>query len=632
MTADRPSHFNLAGAGDPFDELLQQVRGAAEGVYDILGEMGRSQSGNVVYLARELDTQHLVALKLTRTANNEYALEVLRTLDSNVPGLESSCPECNAVLPDWDRFCFQCGADLSRSTATVSPDEADQLLEAVREATADEYDILGQMDRAGGGGLVFFARDRQRDKLVALRLKRDEGADEVAYSIGETQVLRPLAAELGRTQVLGAMGPPSVRQPAPPPPPPVSAAPSVPVEPSPSPARPAGGPRSGPPLKLILGGAGVLALVLVGWLVFGGGGGDPVPAPAPTQLGGQTPVDPSPVPDPDTLGFEGDSVTPAPEPAPAPPPPVVTPVDSGVVRLAVNLPSGAVFAVNGTPVRGSSIRLPVGRHRLSLVVAGLPPVTERVTVSRGRTLAWSPTIPTEPSPTPAPAPPPPPPPQPTATCARSFARSDWGRAADLCLAEANAGGREAQRLYARMRELGNGVQQDRAQAASWYAKAAAAGDVESQVRLGYLYRNGLGVKKDERESARWFSMAANQGSREGLLEYGVALENGDGVNKDESQAADYYRRAADKGSAAATRQLGRLYERGRGVSKDEAAAAKLYEEGFGKGDAEAGYLLGRMYKDGRGVAKSPELALEWFKKAAALGHRQAAEEARKLER
>src|SRR5258708_9153103 len=101
--------------------------------------MGRSKSGNVVYLARELESGRVVAMKLARTAgaaDGDFNLEVVQTLDGSMPGLENKCPECKALLPDWDRFCFRCGADLSGSGATPGATESTQLLEAVKEATA----------------------------------------------------------------------------------------------------------------------------------------------------------------------------------------------------------------------------------------------------------------------------------------------------------------------------------------------------------------------------------------------------------------------------------------------------------------------------------------------------------------
>ncbi|MDX2057423.1 MAG: hypothetical protein SFV24_06445, partial [Gemmatimonadales bacterium] len=97
--AEGSTSFNVSPGGDPFDQLMAQVRQAAEGAYDVLGELGRSRSGNVVYLARELESGHLVAMKLTRTQGDEFTLEVVKTLDGAVPGLENKCPECRSVLP-----------------------------------------------------------------------------------------------------------------------------------------------------------------------------------------------------------------------------------------------------------------------------------------------------------------------------------------------------------------------------------------------------------------------------------------------------------------------------------------------------------------------------------------------------
>jgi TPR repeat protein len=627
-----PTQFNVAGGGDPFSELLRQVQQAAQGVYEILGEMGRSRSGNVVYLAREVETGHLVALKLTRGGSNEeYALEVVRTLDSTVPGLESSCPECKTVLPDWDRFCFNCGADLTAGPAAPTADEVGDLLAAVKEATAGEYEILGQMSQGEGGGTVFFARDRGRGKLVALRLKREQSTDpsQAAFSIGETQVLRPLAAELGQTQVLGAGTIlPRADAPAPAPPPP------APPPARPAPPRPPGG-RIDPlaalrrvPRKVLWGTAGGIGVVVVALLaLLGGDGAAPIPPPPPPpppdsgSMGGGTGTGP------DTLD-SSDSVIVVEPPAPPPPPP--TAADSAIVRLVANIPAGAVFTVDGAVVRGRVLQVAAGRHTLQLIAKGVEPVTARVDLSAGQTFRWSPqlrqAVAVEP-PSPPPGPPPPPPP----TCARAFGRSDWQRAADLCGAAAEGGDREAQRMIGRMRELGNGVPQDLTQAANWYLKAGAAGDQEAQRRLGYFYRNGTGVRRDEKESARWFRMAAEQGDAVAQVEYGKAAEDGEGIRKNEAEAAEWYRKAADAGNAAGLRRLGRMYERGRGVQKNEAEAARYYQQAGDKGDAEAMYLVGRMYKDGRGVDRSAEQALRWFQKAAAAGHREAADEARKLE-
>ncbi len=68
------------------------------------------------------------------------------------------------------------------------------LMRALQQAAAGKYEILGQMSRRQGGGLVYFAREMGSKKLVALRLLR--AADE-AYSIGVTRVMHSLVLDKG---------------------------------------------------------------------------------------------------------------------------------------------------------------------------------------------------------------------------------------------------------------------------------------------------------------------------------------------------------------------------------------------------------------------------------------------------
>jgi hypothetical protein len=174
------------------DDLLDAVRETAASEYEVFGEIGRSPDGTVAYLARDRHDGKLVALRLSRSARpgNEYLLEVAKQLDASVPAPSGACPRCGAPLRSWGRFCTQCGYDQwtgSPAGGGLGGQSPEELLAAVKQATAGRFEILGQMSRAHGGGVVYFAREIASGKVEALRL-RLEG--DQGYSIGLTNVLQ----------------------------------------------------------------------------------------------------------------------------------------------------------------------------------------------------------------------------------------------------------------------------------------------------------------------------------------------------------------------------------------------------------------------------------------------------------
>ena len=110
-----------------------------------------------------------------------------------MPSPSSECPRCSTTVRGWNRFCTQCGLNLwSDRSAGERWNKAD-LLNAVQEATRGDYEILGEMDRSEGGGIVYFARELKTGKIEALRLQQDGGRE---YSIGLTGVLQRFAGSI----------------------------------------------------------------------------------------------------------------------------------------------------------------------------------------------------------------------------------------------------------------------------------------------------------------------------------------------------------------------------------------------------------------------------------------------------
>ncbi len=163
------------------DELLQAVKDATEEEYDILGELGGS-AGRAAYLARERSTGALVAMVLQEDhapgGGQHFDLAVVRELDESVPAAGHACPFCGAPLDAWPRFCDACGRDVSgaASDEAVPGVSRGVLLDEVRSATEGEYEILGFMERADGGGVVYFGRELSTARLAGLSLQRDDAA------------------------------------------------------------------------------------------------------------------------------------------------------------------------------------------------------------------------------------------------------------------------------------------------------------------------------------------------------------------------------------------------------------------------------------------------------------------------
>jgi TPR repeat protein len=622
------------GSGDHNDELLRAVRDAAAGSHEVLGEMGRDAGGRVIYLARDLKSAGLVALRLDGK-DGDYVLDVARTLDATVGrAISADCGRCGAPLVGWGKFCPQCGADVAH--AVTESGSRQELLDAVRAAARDEFEILGEMDRAEGGGVVYFARDLASGKVVTLRLRKEQDAGPAtdSYSLGETQVLRPLVNAIGAA----APVPPATAPAAAP-----VTAPSDRVPPAPTlakslmprltpqevlipadqmpvdetlPPRPT---RQVPPW-MIAGGAVALVGVLAAAVFVHAR----LTAPDATRM---------------------DSVVAQAGQGPL----ALPPIDTAHVMVSDRVPATARLTVNGIVWQPPAIALPPGTYTLGAELAGSAPVTETVTLKPGQTLLWSPALaaprdksaravaasrpePRKESPRPAA--------QPTrkstlpaattaasaavasapsVSCSSAYGSKDWASALTACTREAQAGEVNAQRNLGAMYLQGYGVPRDPTQAFTWFKKAADAGSRDGAYQLALMYEAGRGVPRDATQATAWYKKAALLGDVDSQVKVGMAYENGTGVDVDVEQAVLWYRKAADQGSAWAQNRLGWLYGMGKGVNRDDAQAVKFFRAAADQGDPQAEFNVGFMYANGRGVPQDDSAAVSWFRKAAAQG-------------
>lgn len=141
---------------------------------------------------------------------------------------------------------------------------------------------------------------------------------------------------------------------------------------------------------------------------------------------------------------------------------------------------------------------------------------------------------------------------------------------------------EAEYWLGRCSENGQGVDASLENAFSWYEKSAQHGNDDGEYKVGEFYTMGKGVVKDIDAAMLWLKKSAEHGNANGELFFGLA-----NLNQNPESAASWIRKAADQ------------------------------EHPY------AQFWMGYCYEQGLGVTQNMETALSWYKKAEALGNKDA---------
>ena len=162
------------------DAVWDALARALTGEYDIVARLGVGSTGAPVYLARELITDNLVAIRLpplvSGNESQEYGLEIVRQIDASLPEIEDRCAHCGAKVRRWSRFCMRCGSDIS-GVAPSAGQSREDLRDIVRRTALGKYELLGEMTLTDGGRLVYFGRERSSGQTLGLQLEQGPGAN-----------------------------------------------------------------------------------------------------------------------------------------------------------------------------------------------------------------------------------------------------------------------------------------------------------------------------------------------------------------------------------------------------------------------------------------------------------------------
>jgi uncharacterized protein len=192
-------------------------------------------------------------------------------------------------------------------------------------------------------------------------------------------------------------------------------------------------------------------------------------------------------------------------------------------------------------------------------------------------------------------------------------------ALDLAQKAAQKGDPQAHTLIGRIYAEGNGVAQNPALAAQWYARAAELGDTEGTFAYGIMLAKGEGVAKNYEAAAQMFEAAASR--KHALANYNLALLflKGDGKPENPYRAFAHMLFAAEQGVAAAQYDLGTLYATGTGVDPNAFEAAKWIGKAAAAGYTEAQVEYAVILFRGHGVVSDPKRGTRLFRAAADKG-------------
>ncbi len=160
---------------------------------------------------------------------------------------------------------------------------------------------------------------------------------------------------------------------------------------------------------------------------------------------------------------------------------------------------------------------------------------------------------------------------------------------------ANRGIARGQHMIGVMNYKGEGVSENKQEAARWYDLAARQGDADSQFLLADMYLKGDGVKKDIQKALELYVQIAKKGDLDAQYIMGKINEYGQGIPINTNEALKWYTLAAEKGHNQSICALAGMFLVGKGVVKDINKAFSLYKESGQNGYNVAYEKLGSAY-------------------------------------
>lgn len=168
---------------------------------------------------------------------------------------------------------------------------------------------------------------------------------------------------------------------------------------------------------------------------------------------------------------------------------------------------------------------------------------------------------------------------------------------------------------------------EKAHSAGDYAKALAAlqpaaeaGNPNAQYLLGTMYDFGYGIAVDHVKANEWYLKAAQQGQDDAQFNLGISYQIGEGIAKNMLLSVCWIAKAAANGDDDAMGVLTQYAQRN--IPEAQYALAQIYRDGV---TLHNNYDLYPSESDNSAIAADKAKYEQWLKRAAANGHKQAAQ-------
>ena len=138
-------------------------------------------------------------------------------------------------------------------------------------------------------------------------------------------------------------------------------------------------------------------------------------------------------------------------------------------------------------------------------------------------------------------------------------------------------------------------------ALSLWMPLAETGNASAQVFIGLMYNQGHAVDQDRNEAAKWYALASEQGHAPAKWRLAMLYYHGSGLTKDYQKAADLYHSAARQGDIYSQKALGVMYSKGFGVLKDNVIAYSWFLIA-----SENGYKLAKKFQNKLAIEMTSE--------------------------